>query len=109
MKLYVGGIPYTTTEEELYALFAPFGDVRALVIPTDLMTSRSKGFATIDMPPRAGGRAVAELNHSSFNGRQLTVAEWGAMPLRTNETADGAARKLQVRLFAHYKQRPDAV
>lgn len=79
-KLYVGGIPYSTTEDELKAAFAEMGEVTSSAIIIDKMTGRSKGFGFIEMANDADAdKAIAEMNGKDFQGRTLTVNE--ARPL----------------------------
>ena len=79
-KLYVGGIPYSTTEDELKAAFAEMGEVTSSAIIIDKMTGRSKGFGFIEMSKDADAdKAIAEMNGKDFQGRTLTVNE--ARPL----------------------------
>jgi|SRR3989344_565122 len=79
-KLYVGGIPYSTTEDDLKAAFAEMGEVTSSAIIIDKMTGRSKGFGFIEMAKDADAdKAIAEMNGKDFQGRTLTVNE--ARPL----------------------------
>lgn len=79
-KLYVGGIPYATTENELKAAFAEIGEVTSSAIIIDKMTGRSKGFGFIEMANDADAdKAIEEMNGKDFQGRTLTVNE--ARPL----------------------------
>ncbi|MFZ2303898.1 MAG: RNA-binding protein [Minisyncoccia bacterium] len=79
-KLYVGGIPYSTTEDDLKAVFAEIGEVTSSAIIIDKMTGRSKGFGFIEMAKDADAdKAIAEMNGKDFQGRTLTVNE--ARPL----------------------------
>ncbi|HBB43795.1 MAG: RNP-1 like protein RNA-binding protein [Parcubacteria group bacterium GW2011_GWA1_44_13] len=79
-KLYVGGIPYSTTEDDLKAAFAEMGEVTSSAIIIDKMTGRSKGFGFIEMANDADAdKAIAEMNGKDFQGRTLTVNE--ARPL----------------------------
>ncbi|OHA79139.1 MAG: RNA-binding protein [Candidatus Yonathbacteria bacterium RIFCSPHIGHO2_01_FULL_44_41] len=79
-KLYVGGIPYSTTEDDLKAVFAEFGEVTSSAIIIDKMTGRSKGFGFIEMANDADAdKAIEEMNGKDFQGRTLTVNE--ARPL----------------------------
>ena len=79
-KLYVGGIPYTTTDAELKDAFAETGDVLSAVIIIDKMTGRSKGFGFVEMANDADADKAIELwNGKDFQGRTLTVNE--ARPL----------------------------
>lgn len=79
-KLYVGGIPYSTTEDDLKALFAELGEVTSVAIIIDKMTGRSKGFGFVEMSNDADAdKAIADMNGKDFQGRALTVNE--ARPL----------------------------
>lgn len=74
-KLFVGGLPYSTTEDELRDLFTPFGTVESVAIITDRQTGRSKGFGFVEMPDADADAAVEKLHGSDFGGRALTVNE----------------------------------
>ena len=76
MRLFVANIAFTTTEDELERLFAPYGSVDRVQIITDRDTGRSRGFAFVEMPdaPQAQA-AIAGLNGTSLGGRPLTVNE----------------------------------
>ena len=79
-KLYVGGIPYSTTEDDLKSAFGEMGTVTSATIIIDKMTGRSKGFGFVEMANDADAdKAIAEMNGKDFQGRTLTVNE--ARPL----------------------------
>ena len=62
-KLYVGGLPFETTDAELRAWFEQAGKVDSAVIITDSFSGRSKGFGCVEMSTNAGARrAISELN-----------------------------------------------
>lgn len=74
MKLYVGNLPYTTTEDDLRALFSRAGAVASVAIIKDRETGRSKGFAFVEMGSQSEGeKAIQMFNGHSLNNRQLTV------------------------------------
>lgn len=75
MKLYVGNIPNSTTEDELTSVFKEYGEVSSLKIITDRETGRSRGFGFLEMPDNSGRKAINELHGSELNGRKLTVNE----------------------------------
>ena len=84
-KLYVGGIPYSTTEAELRDAFAGAGEVTSAAIIIDRMTGRSKGFGFVEMANEAGAQAAIEMwNGKDFQGRKLTVNEARPMQPRNN-------------------------
>lgn len=85
-KLYVGGIPYSTTEAELRDSFAQAGEVVSAAIIIDRMTGRSKGFGFVEMADDAGAQAAIEMwNGKDFQGRKLTVNEARPMQPRNRE------------------------
>ncbi len=76
MKLYVGGLPYSTTNEELEAYFAQIGQVVSATVIFDRETGRSKGFGFVEMDEEADGKkAIEEYNGKDFGGRNITVNE----------------------------------
>jgi RNA recognition motif-containing protein len=76
MEIYVGNLPFSTTDADLEDLFAEYGDVERAKVITDRETQRSRGFGFVTMPNDSEGRdAVDALNDSDFNGRNLRVNE----------------------------------
>lgn len=79
-KLYVGGLPYSTTQDELQEAFAKSGSVVSASIITDKMTGRSRGFGFVEMASDDEAQKAIEMwNGNDFGGRKLTVNE--AKPL----------------------------
>jgi len=74
-KVYVGNLPFRTTEQELANLFEQVGPVESVSIITDRETGRSKGFGFVSMASADADKAIAQLNGTQFNGRALTVNE----------------------------------
>jgi RNA recognition motif-containing protein len=73
-KLYVGGIPYTSTNEDLKAHFSAAGTVTSAQIIIDKMTGRSKGFGFVEMSSdEEANKAIAMFHDQDFMGRKLTV------------------------------------
>lgn len=73
-KLYVGNLSYSTTEDELRALFGQAGSVTSVQIIKDRDTGRSKGFGFVEMGNRAEAQeAIRKFNAFSLNDRELTV------------------------------------
>ncbi len=73
-KLYVGGIPYTSTNDDLKAHFSAAGEVVSAQIIIDRPTGRSKGFGFVEMKDEAGANKAIEMFHDQeFQGRRLTV------------------------------------
>lgn len=75
-RLFVAGIPFTSTSEDLKTLFAGVGQVVSATIIMDRESGRSKGFGFIEMEtPEEAANAIAKLNDTDFGGRKLIVAE----------------------------------
>lgn len=75
-KLFVAGLSYSTTEDELRDLFAEYGTVDSAQIITDRETHRSKGFGFVEMSNEDESKnAMQGLNGKDMNGRALTVNE----------------------------------
>jgi RNA recognition motif-containing protein len=76
MKLYVGNLPFTATEQDVQDLFAESGAVETVQIMRDQTTGRPRGFGFVKMVDAAGGQAaIAKLDQQPFQGRNLTVNE----------------------------------
>lgn len=75
-KLYVGGLPYRTTEDELKDAFSVAGTVESAIIIIDRMSGRSKGFGFVEMASEAEAQtAIEKMNGAEFGGRTITVSE----------------------------------
>jgi RNA recognition motif-containing protein len=75
MKLYVGNLPWSTTDADLEALFSAAGTVDSARVITDRETGRSRGFGFVEMSQQDGQRAIQELNGTDMGGRALRVNE----------------------------------
>ncbi len=74
MNIYIGNLPYSTTDEELREAFSPFGQVDRASIIKDKFSGRSKGFGFVEMPNDSEAQsAIDALNESDFNGRSVKV------------------------------------
>lgn len=74
MKLYVGNLPYSTTDAALKELFSPFGTVVSATVITDRNSGRSKGFGFVEFETEeAGNKAIEEMNNTEVEGRSLKV------------------------------------
>jgi RNA recognition motif-containing protein len=75
-KLYVGNLPFNTTENELQELFSQAGAVQEVMLMQDKFTGKSRGFAFVTMGSDADAqKAIAEINGKNLEGRPLTVNE----------------------------------
>jgi len=74
MNIYVGNLPYNTTEDELRDLFSQHGSVVSVNIIKDRETGNSKGFGFVEMAEQAEAeKAISELNDTTLNQRNLKV------------------------------------
>jgi RNA recognition motif-containing protein len=97
-KLYVGNLPYQTTESDLQALFEPAGQVSSINIVRDRTTGQARGFAFVEMSNVAGAqRAISELNERQVGGRSLTVNEAKPMEPRSGGGYGGGRQKREPR------------
>ena len=87
-KLYVGNLPYQTTESDLQTLFEAVGPVDTINVVKDRATGQARGFAFVEMSTADGAsRAISELNRTDYGGRSLTVNE--AKPLTDRGNGSG--------------------
>jgi len=74
-KLYVGSLPYKTTEDELHQMFSQFGEVTSVKIVSDKVTGQSKGFGFVEFKDSdAATSAIEQMNGSEYGGRKLIVS-----------------------------------
>ncbi|HHO70236.1 MAG TPA: RNA-binding protein [Halothiobacillus sp.] len=94
MNIYVGNLPYQTTDDELRAAFSAFGEVTSAKVIKDLQTGRSKGFGFVEMADKAQGEAaINQLNNTNLNGRSIRVNE--ARPKTSDRGGDLRPRRLR--------------
>ena len=86
MKIYVGNLPFSTTETELRDLFGQYGEVSEVTLISDRETGRPRGFGFVEMPDSAGKEAIGALDGQDVGGRNIKVNE--ARP-RTERPAGG--------------------
>ena len=76
MNIYVGNLPFRTTDSDLEALFSSHGQVDSAAVIMDRETGRSRGFGFVEMANDDEARkAIEELDGSSYGGRDLRVNE----------------------------------
>ena len=89
-KLYVGNLPYETTESDLQTLFEGAGQVSTINIVRDRTTGQARGFAFVEMGDAEGAqRAISELDKHQYGGRSLTVNEAKPMTPRSSNGGGG--------------------
>ncbi|MGH7229752.1 MAG: RNA recognition motif domain-containing protein [Nitrospiraceae bacterium] len=87
-KIYVGGLPYSATEQQLNDLFSPHGSVESARVMTDKFTGQSRGFGFVEMSTSDEAKAAIDaLNATQMDGRTLTVNE--ARPQEPRSGGDG--------------------
>lgn len=93
-KLYVGNLPYQTTESDLQQLFESSGSVASINVVRDRATGQARGFAFVEMSDAdSAQRAIKDLDRHEYGGRQLTVNEAKPMAPRGNDRGGGGGRQ----------------
>jgi len=83
-KIYVGGLPFSTSDSTLSALFAKYGTVTSAKVITDKFTGQSRGFGFVEMStPDEAKKAISGLNGSMLESRTLVVNEAKPQEKRT--------------------------
>ncbi|MCC6140200.1 MAG: RNA-binding protein [Nitrospira sp.] len=89
-KIYVGGLPYAATEQQLSELYATHGAVESARVITDKFTGQSRGFGFVEMASDSEAQsAITALNGADFGGRTLTVNEARPQEPRTGGGGGG--------------------
>ncbi|HQL22826.1 MAG TPA: RNA-binding protein [candidate division Zixibacteria bacterium] len=92
MKIYIGNMSYSTTEDQLRQAFEAFGEVSEVNLVMDRDSGRPKGFAFVEMPNQDEGKAaIAAMNGKEFDGRTLNVDE--ARPRREGAGGGGGGNR----------------
>ncbi|NJN51233.1 MAG: RNA-binding protein [Gammaproteobacteria bacterium] len=91
-KIYVGNLPWSTTDDELREMFAAHGAVQSASVVTDRETGRSRGFGFVEMEANAAKEAINRLNGKEVGSRQLRVNEAQERPKRTGGGGGGGDR-----------------
>lgn len=94
MTIYIGNLSYQATEEDLKAVFADYGAVKRVVLPTDRETGRMRGFAFVEMTEDAQeDAAISELDGAEWMGRQLKVNKARPREDDGGRSGGGAAKR----------------
>ncbi len=89
-KIYVGGLPYQTDDDQLTQIFSSYGEIASARVIMDRDTGRSKGFGFVEMNDDAAAKkAIAELNEADLGGRTITVNEARPMEQRSGGGGGG--------------------
>lgn len=85
MKIYIGNLSFSTTEDQLKNAFSDFGEVESVNIIKDKETDKSKGFAFVEIENAENAlNAIEAMNGKLFDGRKLRVNQAKEMPPRKN-------------------------
>jgi cold-inducible RNA-binding protein len=83
-RLYVGNLPFDTSEDDLHQLFSAHGQIVSAKLITDMETGRSRGFGFVEMSTEDEAKAAIEkMNKAKVGDRELTVNEARPRPERT--------------------------
>ncbi|HWI63140.1 MAG TPA: RNA-binding protein [Symbiobacteriaceae bacterium] len=82
VSIFVGNLPWATTDEDLHELFSQFGEVKRAKIVIDRETNRSRGFGFVDMEEADAQKAIAGANELQYGNRPLTVNLAQSRPAR---------------------------
>src|SRR6266850_2129257 len=84
-RLYVGNLPFDTTEDDLHQLFSVHGQIVNAKLITDMETGRSRGFGFVEMSTEEEAKAAIEkMNKSKVGDRELTVNEARPRPEKSS-------------------------
>jgi RNA recognition motif-containing protein len=76
MKIYVGNLAYSVTDDQLQTAFGAFGEVSSATVISDKFSGQSKGFGFVEMPDNAAAeKAIQALNGTPIAGRNVKVNE----------------------------------
>ncbi|NGX28235.1 MAG: hypothetical protein K940chlam1_00410 [Candidatus Anoxychlamydiales bacterium] len=94
MKLYVGNLPHSYTEQELTDLFSTFGSVVSAKLILDRDTGKSRGFGFVEMSSKEEAeKAIQEQNGKEVGGRTVVVNEARQREKRDNRSSFGGGRR----------------
>ncbi|MCU0535394.1 MAG: RNA-binding protein [Hydrococcus sp. Prado102] len=94
MSIYVGNLSYEVTEEDLNSVFAEYGSVRRVHLPTDRETGRVRGFAFVEMDTLTQeDSAIEALDGAQWMGRDLKVNKAKPREDQGNRNSFGGGRR----------------
>ncbi len=93
-KIYVGGLPFSTTEGQLEEIFSAHGTVESARVITDKFTGKSRGFGFVEMSSsNEAQKAIESVNGTEIEGRTLTVNEAKPQEKRSGGGGFGGGRR----------------
>jgi RNA recognition motif-containing protein len=87
MNLYVSNLGFQVTDDELRALFTPYGEVTSAKVVMERETGRSRGFGFVEMADKAAQEAMKDLEGKQVDGRAISVSQ--ARPKTDNRSGGG--------------------
>jgi len=97
VRLFVGNLPYETTEQDLREFFSSVGPLSNVIIPVDRETGKRRGFAFVEFSdPAHANEASRKLNNQPFKGRNITINEARARESRP-DSASGPRQGFSMR------------
>jgi len=88
-KLYVGNLPYRTTEDDLRRLFKKYEPIHSLILVADKVTEQPRGYSFVELDEPKAGDALYDLRNTEFNGRNLIISVATGREPKTEENASG--------------------
>ena len=89
-RLYVGNLPFDTTEDDLHQLFSAHGQIVSAKLITDMETGRSRGFGFVEMSSEDEAKAaIDKMNKAKVGDRELTVNEARPRPEKSGSGGGG--------------------
>ena len=91
MSIYVGNLSYDVTEEDLTSVFAEYGSVKRVQLPTDRETGRMRGFGFVELEQESSEQAAIDaLDGAEWMGRDMRVNK--ARPRERNNSRSFSSR-----------------
>ena len=93
MRIYVGNLAYSVTDEDLREVFGEYGDLASAEVIKDKFSGQSKGFGFVDMPNNSeADAAIKALNDTPLKGRQMRVNQATPRTERPSRSGGGGGR-----------------
>ena len=86
-EIYIGNLPYETTEKEVRGLCAPYGEVHAVAMITERGNGRFRGFCFVEMEEKGARKAITALEGKEVGGREIRAS--AAKPRKQKQKGQG--------------------
>lgn len=90
MKLSIGNIPQSLSEDDLKKLFSEFGEITHLVLKRDKKTGTSLGYGSLELPDEGAQKAISSMNGKEIEGKKLVVVD--SVALQQSHDSDKAGK-----------------